>query len=212
MRELRRRMRAELSSPRFDPCLPRVAEMPPAGPDWIHEIKHDGFGILAHGRGGAVRLMSRAGNDLAGRFPQIVEAMLSLSVQSCVIDGEAIVTDDKGLAAFDLLRGRHHHPGAELCAFDTIELNGEDLRRQTIQDRKRALSRLLGRFKHGILVNEYFEGDGAIIYKHACALGCEGIVSKRLGTSYRAGRSRNWLKIKNPEAPAVRRLEEVDWT
>jgi bifunctional non-homologous end joining protein LigD len=70
-----------------------------------------------------------------------------------------------------------------------IELNGEDLRRQTIQERKRALSRLLGRFQRGIVVNEYFEGDGAIIYKHACALGCEGIVSKRLGTSYRAGRS-----------------------
>jgi bifunctional non-homologous end joining protein LigD len=212
MRELRRRVRAEQSPVRFDPCLPRVADKPPAGVGWIHEIKHDGFRILAHRTGRAVRLMTRNGNDLAGRFPQIVEAVLSLRVQSCVIDGEAIVTDDKGLAVFDLLRGRQHHAGAELCAFDMIELDGDDLRRQTIQERKRALSRLLGRFQHGIVANEYFEGDGAIIYKHACALGCEGIVSKRLGTPYRAGRSAHWLKIKNPEAPAVRRLEAEDWS
>jgi ATP-dependent DNA ligase len=75
---------------------------------------------------------------------------------------------------------------------------------------KRALARLLGRFQPGIVVNEYFEGDGASIYKHACGLGCEGIVSKRLGSPYRGGRSAHWLKIKNPDAPAVRRLEEED--
>jgi bifunctional non-homologous end joining protein LigD len=212
LRELRRRVRAESSRPSYLPCLPKVAEKPPASSGWIHEIKHDGFRILAHRQGRAVRLMTRNGNDLAERFPQIVEAILSLSVQSCVIDGEAIVTDDKGLAVFDLIRGRHHHAGAELCAFDMIELDGKDLRRSSIEERKRALSRLLGRFQHGIVVNEYFEGDGAIIYKHACALGCEGIVSKRLGTPYRAGRSAHWLKIKNPDAPAVRRLEEEDWS
>jgi bifunctional non-homologous end joining protein LigD len=74
------------------------------------------------------------------------------------------------------------------------------------RERKRSLVKLLGRFQPGIVVNEYFEGDGAIIYKHACTLGCEGIVSKRLGAPYRAGRSAHWLKIKNPDAPAVRRL------
>jgi bifunctional non-homologous end joining protein LigD len=211
MRELQRRVRAEQSVPPFEPCLPRVADKPPVGLGWIHEIKHDGFRILAHRQGRAVRLMTRNGNDLAGRFPQIVEAVLSLPVQSCVIDGEAIVTDDKGLAVFDLIRGHHHHAGAELCAFDMIELDGADLRRSRIEERKRALSKLLGRFQRGIVVNEYFEGDGAIIYKHACALGCEGIVSKRLGTPYRAGRSAHWLKIKNPAAPAVRRLEKEDW-
>jgi bifunctional non-homologous end joining protein LigD len=154
--------------------------------------------------------MSRSGHDLAGLFPQIVEAMRSLPVQSCVIDGE-VVTDDKGLAVFDLIRGHGHHIGAELCAFDMIELDGEDLRRVRIEERKRALAKLLGRFQPGIVVNEYFEGDGAIIYKHACALGCEGIVSKRLGSPYRAGRSDHWLKIRNSDAPAVRRLEEEDW-
>src|ERR1700757_2834264 len=98
MREPRRRLDAEQSLPSFDPCLPRSAHEPPAGPGWIHEIKHDGFRILAHRKGRAIRLMSRNGHDLAGRFPQIVEAVRTLPVQSCVIDGEAIVTDDKGLA------------------------------------------------------------------------------------------------------------------
>jgi bifunctional non-homologous end joining protein LigD len=124
-----------------------------------------------------------------------------------VIDGEAIVTADRGLAVFDLLREHRHHEGA----FDMIELDGEDLRRSKIEERKHTLAKLFGRFQPGIVVNEYFEGDGAIIFKHACALGCEGIVSKRLGTPYRAGRSDHWLKIKNPDAPAVRRLEGEDW-
>ena len=92
-----------------------------------------------------------------------------------------------------------------LSAFDLIELDGEDLRGAGLENRKRTLADLL----HG--TNKHFDSDGAIILKHACALSCEGIVSKRLGSPYRAGRSAHWLKIKNPEAPAVRRLEEEDW-
>jgi ATP-dependent DNA ligase len=74
------------------------------------------------------------------------------------------------------------------------------------------LANLLYRERDDIAFNAHYDGDGAIIYKHACALGCEGIVSKRLGTPYRAGRSAHWLKVKNPNAPAVRRLEEENWT
>ena len=81
-----------------------------------------------------------------------------------------------------------------------------------IEERKRILANLLDHPHEGIAFNEHYTGDGAIIYKHACALGCEGIVSKRLGSPYRAGRSPHWLKIKKPDAPAVRRLEEEDWT
>ena len=106
-RELQRRLRAEKSQPNFEPCLPRPTKEPPVGPGWIHEIKHDGFRILAHRQGRAIRLMSRNGHDLAERFPQTVEAVQALPVHSCVIDGEAIVTDDKGLAVFELI----HVPG-----------------------------------------------------------------------------------------------------
>jgi ATP-dependent DNA ligase len=135
-----------------------------------------------------------------------------LPVRSCVIDAEAIVCDDNGLAVFDLIRGHCTNAGAILCAFDLLEVNGEDIRTEPIEERKRRLTGLLRLPHDGIALNETFRGDGTSIFKHACALGCEGIVSKRLGTPYRAGRSAHWLKVKNPNAPAVRRLEEDDWS
>jgi ATP-dependent DNA ligase len=100
-----------------------------------------------------------------------------------------------------------------LCGafFDLLELNGKDLRRQPIEERKRVLAKLLRSEHPGIALNQHYDGDGAIIYKHARALGCEDIVSKRLGSPYRAGRSDYWLKIKNPDAPAVKREAEEDW-
>jgi bifunctional non-homologous end joining protein LigD len=210
-RELRRRLQSDRSSFRLEPCLPRPVQHPPAGPGWIHEIKHDGFRILAHRRNRSVRLLTRNGNDLGDRFLLAAAAIEALPVRSCVIDGEAIVCDDNGLAVFDLIRGHATNASAILCAFDLLEVNGEDIRREPIEDRKRRLSGLLRLPHDGIALNEAFSGEGAVIYKHACALGCEGIVSKRLGSPYRAGRSAHWLKIKNPNAPAVRQLEEEDW-
>jgi bifunctional non-homologous end joining protein LigD len=92
-----------------------------------------------------------------------------------------------------------------LCAFDLLEVNGEDIRREPIEDRKRRLAGLLRLPHDGIALNEAFGGDGAMIYKHACALNCEGIVSKLLESPYRAGRSAHWLKVENPAAPTVHR-------
>ena len=210
-RELRRRLQSDRSSFRLEPCLPRPVQHPPAGPGWIDEIKHDGFRILAHRRGRSVRLLTRNGNDLGDRFPLAAAAIEALPIRSCVIDGEAIVCDDNGLAVFDLIRGHATNAGAVLCALDLLEVDGEDIRREPIEGRKRRLAGLLRLPHGGIAINEHFGGEGAVIYKHACALGCEGIVSKRLGSPYRAGRSAHWLKIKNPNAPAARRLEEEDW-
>jgi ATP-dependent DNA ligase len=112
---------------------------------------------------------------------------------------------------FNLIRGHGRNGRAILCAFDLFEVNGEDIRAEPIEERKRRLAGLLRLPHEGIALNETYREDGATIFKHACALGCEGIVSKRLGSPYRAGRSAQWLKIKNPDAPAVRRLEEEDW-
>jgi bifunctional non-homologous end joining protein LigD len=98
-----------------------------------------------------------------------------------------------------------------LCAFDLLELDGRDLRRTPIEERKHVLAKLLSHPHEGIAFNERYTGDGAIIYKHACKLGCEGIVSKRLGSPYRSGRSPHWVKVKNPKAPAVTREAEEDW-
>jgi ATP dependent DNA ligase-like protein len=96
-RELQRQLK------RFEPCLPRAAKQPPAGPGWIHEIKHDGYRIIAERDHGRVRLYTRNGCDFADRFPLAAAAIRKLPVRSCLIDGEAIVCDDNGLAVFDLL-------------------------------------------------------------------------------------------------------------
>ena len=195
----------------IEPCLPRPAKQPPAGVGWIHEIKHDGFRIMARRADGRVQLLTRKGDDFSSRFPQIIAALTALPTRSCLVDGEAIVCNESGLAVFDLIRGYRHDAAAVLCAFDLLELDGEDLRRTPIETRKLTLKSLL-RGKHaGIVFNQHFDTDGVIAYRHACALGCEGIVSKRLGSPYRSGRVDCWLKIKNPAAPAVTREAVEDW-
>jgi len=193
------------------PYLPRPAQQPPSGPDWVHEIKHDGFRILARRDERGVRLFTRNGYNFTDRFPLIADAINSLPVRSCLIDGEAIVVGTKGLLVFDLIRYRQHDGAAILCAFDLIELDGKDLRRKALEERKHTLANVLYRERDGLVFNQHYDGDGAIIFKQACSLGCEGIVSKRLGSPYRSGRSEHWLKVKNPAAPAVKREAEEDW-
>jgi bifunctional non-homologous end joining protein LigD len=195
----------------IEPCLPSPAKAPPSGPGWIHEIKHDGFRILARRDSAGVRLITRAGNDFSSRFPFIAMAVGKLPVRSCLIDGEAIVCDENGLAVFELIRGRGALASAVLCAFDLLELDGRDLRREPIEERKRLLAKLLKGQQTSIVLNEHYEEDGAIVFREACKLGCEGIVSKRLGSPYRSGRSPHWVKVKNPKAPAVKREAEEDW-
>jgi bifunctional non-homologous end joining protein LigD len=98
-----------------------------------------------------------------------------------------------------------------LVAFDLIELDGEDLRGMPVEQRKGRLVRLIRDRHPGIVFNAHYIVDGGIVFKNACALGCEGIVSKRLGSPYRSGRSKHWVKVKNPKAPAVKREAEEDW-
>jgi ATP-dependent DNA ligase len=126
--------RSVFSHKATQPCLPKPAKDPPAGPDWIHEIKHDGFRILARRNAKDVWLYPRNGSNFADRFPRIVEAVKSLPVRSCFIDGEAIVVDGNGLATFDLLRSWRHNHFAVLCAFDLIELNGKNRSKRMADD------------------------------------------------------------------------------
>src|SRR5215510_12242372 len=183
----------------IEPCLSSPAKAPPSGPGWLHEIKHDGFRILARRDAAGVRLITRAGNDFSSRFPFITMALGKLSVRSCLIDGEAIVCDKNGLAVFDLIRRHGALASAVHCAFDLLELDGRDLRREPIEKRKALLAELLNGQQMSIVLNEHFEEDGAAVYRAACQLGCEGIVSKRPGSLYRSGRSPQWVKVKNPK-------------
>src|SRR6202011_2251814 len=125
--------------------------------------------------------------------------------------GQVIVCGDKWLSVFNLLRYRHYEHLATLCAFDLLQLDDKDARPLPIEERKAALKKLLRKPHPGIAFNRYFDVEGSIVFHHACKLGCEGIVSKRLGSPYRSGRSADWIKVKNPAAPAVKREAEEDW-
>jgi bifunctional non-homologous end joining protein LigD len=194
------------------PCQPSSALRPPLGENWLHEIKHDGYRVIALRADDGVRLLTRHGNNWAERFPSAATAIQLLEARSCLIDGEMVVCNDRGLAVFDLFRrGPQVKAEAFLYAFDLLELDGRDLRREPIEVRKTALANLLRGAKPGIQFSEHLQGDGPIIFEHACKLGCEGIVSKRRGSRYRSGTSSDWIKVKNPKAPAVRRESEEDW-
>ena len=192
----------------IEPCLPSLATKPPSGPEWIHEIKHDGYRLMICRDTAGMRLLTRRGYDWTARFPAIASAASVLRAKSFLIDGEAVCCDDKGIAVFDKLRQRRNEWSVFLVAFDLLELNGRDLRREPIEIRKAGLARLLRNAEPGLQLSEHIEHEAAIVFEHACKLGLEGIVSKRRGSRYQSGRSSLWLKIKNPEAPAVRRLVE----
>jgi bifunctional non-homologous end joining protein LigD len=122
-----------------------------------------------------------------------------------------VACDGDGMPSFDRLRYRRADGHVFLFAFDLIELNGKDLRHQPIERRKAARAKLIRWTKTGLVLNEHIDEPGDVVFRHACKLGLEGIVSKQLGSSYRSGRSRDWLKMKNPAAPAVKREAEENW-
>ena len=194
------------------PCLPSSAPQPPSGELWVHEIKHDGFRVIARKAGKRVRLYSRPGNDLTSRFPLIVEALARLRSRSCIIDGEAVACGSDGIACFEMIRRWDADESVFMWAFDLIELDGDDLRREPLEVRKATLASLLARAAPGTRFNEHLDAeDGPLVFAHACKLGLEGIVSKRKDSRYSSGRSPHWIKSKNPNAPAVKREAEEAW-
>src|SRR5215469_10873912 len=164
----------------IEPCLPMLAPRAPSGPLWLHEIRHDGVRVIARNDGGRVRLYGRTGNDLTKRFSRIVEAMARLP--SCTIDGEAVVCDDDGVASLDLLCRGERNDRAFLYAFDLIELDHDDRRRDPLAWRKLDLVQLLANSAPGVVFNGWIDGsesDGATVFDCACRLELAGIVSKR---------------------------------
>src|SRR5262249_25070919 len=158
------------------------------------------------------RLLTRNGHDWSERYPLIAAGVVALRVRSCLIDGEAVACGDDGLPAFDRLRYRRADGTVFLFAFDLLGLDGVDLRQEPFEVRKATLASLLRRGGPGVRLNEHLDHeDGDVVFRHACKMGLEGIVSKRLGSVYRSGRSRDWLKFKNPAAAAVKREAEEDW-
>lgn len=194
----------------FAPCIPTRGSKVPDRPDWLHEVKHDGYRLMIQREGKRVRLWTRNGHDWSGRYPLIVEAALRHRSTSFVMDGEAVLLGVDGISDFDGLHSRQHDAEVQFYAFDLLVMNGEDIRPLPLHLRKNNLSRMLARRIDGIMLNDYEQGEiGPDLFRHACLMGLEGLVSKRKDSRYRAGRSPDWIKIKNPKSPAMTRAKDA---
>ena len=180
----------------------------PAGPGWVYEIKHDGYRVQVHRRDDRMRLFTRTGIDWTDRFPLIAAAAGRFEAKSAIVDCEAVYCDEGGRSDFDVLHSRGREREVCAYAFDLLELDGVDLRARPLEERRAALAKLMRPIKAGILFSEHLTGDPETIFRHACELGLEGIVAKRLGSKYKSGRTDNWIKVKNPNAPAFLRVIE----
>jgi bifunctional non-homologous end joining protein LigD len=183
------------------PMLPTLTDAPPAGADWIHEIKFDGYRIEAVLDAGDVVLRTRAGLDWTERFPSIAAALAELPVEKCLIDGEIVVEDENGISDFSALQGALKDAKTQSLvyyAFDILHLDGFDFTRVPLVERKALLGSLLKAMGgHGSLrFSEHFDENGDLMLQHVCRLGAEGVVSKRRDSLYRSGRTTDWTKSK----------------
>jgi bifunctional non-homologous end joining protein LigD len=183
-----------------EPALATLASKPPAGDAWVHEVKFDGYRLLARVDRGRVKLLTRSGLDWTTKFSSLKKAFEALPVVTALLDGEVVVQTERGTPDFaalqaDLSEGRSDR--FQYYAFDLLHLDGVDLRSATLIDRKAALAELLAGNSSDVLrLSEHLSARGDEVLKHACRLGLEGIVSKLKGARYRSGRSKVWLKAK----------------
>jgi bifunctional non-homologous end joining protein LigD len=183
------------------PSLAMLHSVPPDGPDWIHEIKFDGYRIEARLDHGAVRLLTRKQLDWTHRFERIAKAVAALPVETALLDGELVVEDEKGVSSFsslqtDLKEGREDR--FIYWIFDLLYLDGRDFTKEPLAARKAALQQLLkGRSRtSAIRFTEHFDEHGSVIFQHACEMNLEGIISKLRDAPYRSGRSESFIKTK----------------
>lgn len=190
----------------LSPQLGTLTEQAPKGRAWLHEIKFDGYRIVTHIEHGKVRLMTRNGHDWTSRFRDLARQLAQLPVEQAVLDGELVALTESGASSFHLLQeaiSRKQTGSLIYQVFDLVYLDGYDLSAVPLSERKQVLLQLLesAGFEPGALVrySDHIRGQGPDFFEQACALGLEGIVSKRANASYRSGRSRLWLKAKCTE-------------
>jgi bifunctional non-homologous end joining protein LigD len=179
------------------PALATNASKVPSGAQWLHEVKFDGYRVQLHIHAESIRVFTRRGFDWTDRFAKIVEDAWHLKAKSAIVDGEVIVPGSEGISDFAVLqkelRGKRPSRKLVMYAFDLLYINGYDLRREPLVERKVRLQRLLERSR--ILLSQHFEVDGAEMFKRACAYGLEGIVSKQRDSRYQSDRTHNWRKV-----------------
>ena len=197
---------AEAPMPKgVEPELPSLAVTPPAGEDWLHEIKFDGYRILASVDGGRVTLHTRRGNDWTDRIPSLAQALRAIPAKAALLDGELVSLDERGISSFQRLQDALGGAPAGTVrlvyfAFDLLYLDGVDLRGSGLVERKALLAELLAGvpspFASTIRLSDHVVGQGPAFFAQAARMGLEGIVSKQRNAPYRSGRSRSWLKMK----------------
>jgi bifunctional non-homologous end joining protein LigD len=182
------------------PQLATLMTEAPAGDEWLHELKFDGYRLLCHVNRGRVRLFTRHQKDWTDKFPNVVNALKTLKVQSAILDAEVVALDSSGRSSFQRLQQAIHKTGGRglvLEVFDVIYLDGFLLTKTPLVERKRVLEELMATTTDRVLrYSDHVEGNGAKFLKQACELGIEGIVSKLADSTYDSTRTRNWQKIK----------------
>ncbi|MBY3021809.1 non-homologous end-joining DNA ligase [Rhizobium leguminosarum] len=189
---------------RVDPCLALLKPKPPKGRQWAFEVKWDGYRLSVHVEPTGIRILTRGGHDWTHRFPAIQQAALWLPVGSAILDGEAVVLDEKGRSDFSLLQqslggrgGKKRSSDAIFMAFDLLYFDGRDLRKSELDVRRHLLEDLVPAGEQGdIRLSEQIEADGDQLLASACEHGLEGIIAKRRDAPYRSGRLGDWVKVK----------------
>jgi ATP-dependent DNA ligase len=188
----------------FDFCIPTRGTKVPHTPDWIHEIKYDGYRLRLERDGDRVRLFTRNGYDWTKRYPW-VEAALKNRMKHFVIDGEAVILGVDGRSDFNALHSGKHNEEVQLSAFDMLASDGDDMRQLPLSMRKANLARLLARRAEGIFAAPFEQGEiGPDLFRKACEFGLEGLVSKRRDRPYPP----YWVKVENRTHPAMSRVKE----
>jgi bifunctional non-homologous end joining protein LigD len=177
-----------------EPVLATSIDKVPSGERWVHEIKFDGYRVQLHISNGAVKVFTRRGNDWTKRFRKVADDAWRLNAGSAIIDGEIVVPSADGTTDFSVLQNELKGRSTKIVmvAFDLLYLNGYDLRKLPLFERKGLLQKLIA--GTDIQFSESFEVDGQEMYKHACKTGLEGVVSKVQDSKYPTGRSNDWVK------------------
>src|SRR5437879_7745420 len=178
----------------IEPALATSIDKVPSGDRWIHEIKFDGYRVQLHIHNDAIKVLTRRGNDWTRRFSKIAADAYLINAGSAIIDGEIVVPAADGTTDFSVLQNELRGTSTRIVmiAFDLLYLNGQDLRKLPLIDRKTHLKKLIE--KTAIQFSESFEVDGKERFAHACKVGLEGVVSKVRDSRYLSGHGRDWVK------------------
>jgi ATP-dependent DNA ligase len=192
-------MPAKLELPQWiPPQLSQLVEKAPSGPQWLHEIKLDGFRMAARVERGQVKLLTRTGLDWSAKYPAVLTALAAVRAKTAYLDGELCGVGDNGLPSFaDTQAATDGARGVRLVfyAFDLLHLDGRNIAALQLTERKTLLKPIVADI-FGLQVNGHETGDGELVRQHACKLGFEGVVSKTVDAPYAPGNRGLWRKAK----------------